>query len=232
MRCAVMQPMYLPWAGYFNLIASVDTFVLLDDVQFERQSWQMRNRILLNGEEVLLSVPTQRVPLDTQIRSVQVADAARWRHRHATTLQQAYGSAPYGAVVLERVLPVIEDTSITSLADLNVAAIRTFIELLDLPARLLRASDLCCGGKRTDHVIALCERVGATVYVSPEGSREYLVADDFVGRSGMKLEFQQFTPQPYVQSRSATFVSHLSIVDVLANLGPDRGSAYVRGQVA
>jgi len=230
MRCAIMQPMYLPWAGYFNLIAVVDTFVFLDDVQLERQSWQTRNRILLAGKEVLLSVPTQRVSLDTTIERIALADATRWRHRHVTTLQQAYGKTPYGAVVLDRLVSVIGDTSITKLADLNLTLTRIFVELLDLPTRLLRASELGCGGKRTEHVIALCRHVGASVYLSPQGARDYLLADDFVGRSGIELEFQQFTPAPYVQCRSADFVSHLSIVDVIANLGPTRSRAYVRSE--
>jgi len=230
MKCAIMQPMYLPWAGHFNLIAAVDTFVFLDDVQLERQSWQTRNRILLGGKEVLLSVPTHRVPLDTPIERIALADATRWRHRHATTLQQAYGKAPYGAVVLDRVLPVIGDPAITRLADLNLALTRILVELLELPTPLLRASELGCGGKRTEHVIALCRHVGASVYLSPQGAREYLLADDFVGRSGIELEFQQFTPAPYVQCRSADFVSHLSIVDVIANLGPTRSRAYVRSE--
>src|SRR5205823_1445117 len=82
--------------GYLNLIATVDTFVFLDDVQFERQSWQMRNRILLAGKEALLSVPTQRAPLATRIGSIRLADDGRWRQRHATTLQQAYSKAPFG----------------------------------------------------------------------------------------------------------------------------------------
>ena len=228
MKCAIMQPMYLPWAGYFNLIAAVDTFVFLDDVQLERQSWQTRNRILLGGKEVLLSVPTQRVPLDTPIELIALADATRWRHRHVTTLQQAYGKAPYGAVVLDRVLPVIGDASITTLADLNLRLTRIFVELLELPTPLLRASELGCGGKRTDHVIALCQHVGANAYLSPQGAREYLLGDDFVARSGIALEFQQFTPAPYVQCRSASFVSHLSIVDVMANLGPAQSRAYVQ----
>ena len=94
MKCAIMQPMYLPWAGYFNLIAAVDTFVFLDDVQLERQSWQTRNRILLGGKEVLLSVPTQRVPLDTPIELIALADATRWRHRHAQASLGEPGALP------------------------------------------------------------------------------------------------------------------------------------------
>lgn len=227
-----MQPMYLPWAGYFNLIATVDTFVFLDDVQFERQSWQMRNRILLAGKEALLSVPTQRAPLATRIGSIRLADDARWRQRHATTLQQAYSKAPFGRMMLDAVLPLLADTSITLLADLDLAIIRAVVALLDLPGKLIRASELGCSGERTDHVVALCRRVGATVYVSPQGAREYLLSDDFSGRAGIELEFQEFTPAPYPQRRSAAFVSHLSVVDVLAHLGPARSRAYVEGRAA
>lgn len=227
-----MQPMYLPWAGYFNLIATVDTFVFLDDVQFERQSWQMRNRILLAGREVLLSVPTQRVQLATRIGSIRLADDTSWRQRHATTLQQAYSKTPFGQVMLDAVLPLLADTSITLLADLNLTIIQALVALLDLPGKFIRASELSCSGERTDHVIALCRHVGATVYVSPQGAREYLLADDFPGRAGIELEFQEFTPAPYRQGRSAAFVSHLSIVDVLAHLGPARSRAYVEGRAA
>lgn len=59
MKCGIMQPTYLPWSGYFNLISSVDIFVFLDDIQFNRRSWQTCNRVLLRGEEYMLSVSTK-----------------------------------------------------------------------------------------------------------------------------------------------------------------------------
>ena len=91
MKCVVMQPTYLPWTGYFNLIFQSDVFVFLDDVQYERGSWQNRNRILLNGQPHFLTVPSIRTQLSEQIKMVEIDAKKNWRSKHVKTIKQAYG---------------------------------------------------------------------------------------------------------------------------------------------
>jgi hypothetical protein len=229
MSCAIMQPTYLPWAGYFNLLASVDDFVFLDDVQFERQSWQSRNRILLEGREHLVVVPVASAPLATPISAITVKDERPWRGHHAQLLASAYRKAPHGDFALQVVLPCIADTSLHRLADLNIRIIQAVCDALGLAPRLHRASELACPGSRSEHLARICERIGTDDYLSPAGSLGYLQEDDFAARYGKRLTIQSFAPAPYRQLRTDTFVSHLSVVDVLAHLGPDQTLSYIRG---
>jgi hypothetical protein len=222
-----MQPTYLPWAGYFNLIANVDQFVFLDDVQFERQSWQCKNRILLGGQATTLMVPVRKAPLSTRIQDVAVDDAKGWRARHAQALTDAYGAAPRGPWVLEAITPLIVGTAVQQLSTLNVRLIRALCELLGLRPRFHLASELACEGRRSEHVALICERIGEQAYLSPAGAREYLEADSFAAQYGKQVRYQSFEPATYAQGGTPAFVSHLSIVDLLAWHGPEVARAYV-----
>jgi hypothetical protein len=222
-----MQPTYLPWSGYFNLLAEADKFVFLDEVQFERQSWQSRNRILLDGKEHLLVVPVKRDGLGTLINQATISNENNWRRTHWRTLQAAYGKAPYGEQLLAVLKPFYEDEDVQLLSDLNQSIIRALASALNIYTPTFRASDLGCGGQRSARLAKICETLGCDEYLSPRGSEAYLREDNFEEEARAKLSFQEFKPAPYKQYRADRFVSHLSVVDGIANLGFDGARAYI-----
>lgn len=230
-RCAIMQPTYLPWSGYFNLMAQVDVFVLLDDVQFQRQSWHCRNRILLQGREHLMTVPVVGVHLGDRLSDVQTA-ADPWRERHWATLVSAYGKAPHGDELLARLQPLYRPAqpATRSLVEWNASLIDVLAQALDIHTPRVRASDLGCGGQRSAHLLELCDALGCDHYLSPRGSRGYLQDDDFEGNGRVTLAYQDFEPRPYAQRRADVFVSHLSVIDVIAQQGRSFAARYVRGE--
>ncbi|MBI2896218.1 MAG: WbqC family protein [Deltaproteobacteria bacterium] len=228
MRCVVMQPTYLPWAGYFHLVASADVFVFLDDVQFEKSSWQSRNRILVKGEPHWITVPIKRLGLRQTIREVEINDREKWRKKHVMMLSQTYARHPCCRQMLDAVEPAIGDGETTLLAELTMALIRRVSEGLGLGARFLRASETGVQGRRTERLVRLCEHLGCDEYLSPAGSREYLEGDGDFARSTIRLTFQDYVPATYEQPGAAGFVSHLSIVDVLSSLGWSGTAEYVR----
>lgn len=227
--CAIMQPTYLPWSGYFNLMARVDVFVLLDDVQFERRSWQSRNRILVNGGEHLLTVPVVAAPRATRLDAMRTV-AGPWRARHWATLSAAYAKAPHGAALLGALEPLYRDHAEPTLAAWNRVLIERLAALLHIHTPLQAASALGCDGQRAGHLLALCDALGCSDYLSPQGSRDYLAEDGFAANGRVTLRFQDFSPAPYAQLRAPTFISHLSVVDVIAHLGTERAARYVRGE--
>lgn len=213
-----MQPTYLPWSGYFNLISKVDRFVFLDDVQFEKRSWQIRNRILVQGQECLISVPVRKTSRDTPIREIFISNESDWRRKHWLTLRAAYAGASYGDEALTLLEPFFTGKPPELLADFNQSIIQRVAEALSLGATFACASDLRCGGTRSEHLIQICRKLECDEYLSPRGSAAYLEEDNFVGLSELRLTFQEFEPAPYAQFRSENSVSHLSIVDVIANI--------------
>lgn len=228
MKCAIMQPFFLPWPGYFNLIDRADTFVFLDDVQFEKCSWQSRNRVLVNKREFWLTVPVQKMKLSTSIKDILISDRVHWRSKQVRTLYQAYGKHPYGADIIGLVEDYLLREDLCSLVDLNIELIHAISGKLGINANCIRASSIACGGKRTDHVLAICEETGSKEYISPAGAKDYLEQDGFRNKTDIKLTIQQFNPVKYQQYRSEEFVSRLSIVDVVANLGWYGSRDYVK----
>lgn len=225
--CAIMQPTYLSWSGYFSLMASVDVFVFLDDVQFERRSWQTRNRILFEGVEKLLTVPVKKTLREDLIKNIEVDYSTGWQTSHFGILKQAYGKAPCFGEVVELLKETISIRDY-KISDMNIKFISKCADLFEIKCSILKASDFGCRGKRTDHLAELCRRVGAEKYISPVGSMQYLEADGFQNRHNMCLGFFDFAPREYKQIGSASFISHLSIIDVVANIGIDGAKKYIR----
>jgi hypothetical protein len=167
--------------------------------------------------------------LDTMIKDVHVNDRTTWRKKHQRTITQAYSKAPYGDAVVERISAVLADESLQRLAELNVAIITEITKMLGMPPNFLRSSDLKCAGKRSQHLLSICRRLGATSYLSPQGASTYLEEDGFIDwLDDVRLIHHRFYPQPYLQHRSEHFIPYLSIIDVIANLGVDGTLKYLR----
>jgi hypothetical protein len=228
MICAVMQPTYFPWSGYFNLIESSDCFVFLDDVQFERSSWQQRNRLLIGGQPSYISVPTRRGGLAQTIQQVEIQEEPRWRQKQLRTIEQSYSRKPYADEMLE-LAGAIAELETSSLASLNIQIIQKISARLELTARFLLASELGVGGERTARLVGICDQLRCDTYLSPASAREYLEKDGDFASSDVELAFQSFEPAPYFQGEGQAFASHLSILDVIANLGLAGARAYVTG---
>lgn len=214
---AIMQPTYLPYLGYFHLIAQADVFVFLDDVQFARRSWQQRNRILGAGGEVMLSVPVQKAERDAAIADIEISDAEPWREKHLASLRHAYARRPFFAEGMAFVEAQLGSPA-TKLADLNCSLIQGAAERLQLTAEFVRASALAAPGHRSEHLLAICRAVGATRYLSPIGSRDYMDDDGVFAAAGFPVRFQGFVEIPYPQG-AEPFTPYMAFIDAVMNLG-------------
>ncbi len=224
--CAIMQPTYLPWSGFFNLMVSADVFVILDDAQLQRCSWHSRNQIVLAGVAQMLTVPVKRTGLATRICDAEINYASDWRRSHLGQLRQAYRRAPWGTLVIGLVEEVF-DAKPVRLVELNLALIRRLAEVLRIETPLVVASELGIGGVRTSRLVELCRVTEATTYLSPSGAAEYLSTDGFSEQSGLELRFQEFVPEEYPQQGGIPFLPRMSVVDVIANVGPSDARGYV-----
>jgi hypothetical protein len=228
MRVAIMQPTFLPWSGYFHLMTEVDCFVFLDDVQLQKPSWQTRNRILFRGEPHFLTLPT-RGSRHQLISETRLADEP-FREKHLEVLRHAYGKHPHGALVLSLLRDVYADRTLSLLADLNERFIRSMARLLQISPTFVRASELMASGKRSTHLLELLERLGSRNYLSARGSAAYIEEEGVLEEAGVAVVYQDYPVRPYAQLGTSEFVSHLSILDVLAHLGPEATARYVRAR--
>jgi hypothetical protein len=217
MVVAVMQPTYLPWLGYFDLMDQSDVFVFLDTVQFEKRSWQQRNRIKTAQGELYLTVPVLGSCHQT-IAEVEINNNADWRRKHWATLEMSYRKSPcwshYGSV-LQR----IYEREWGRLADLNIEVVTQLAGALGIRAKLERTSQMPpLPGRKAEPLVALCRQFQADTYLSPLGSRAYLDSEAPFAEQGIALRFQSYEHPIYPQ-RYSTFIPFLSVVDLLMNVG-------------
>jgi hypothetical protein len=217
---AMHQPNYIPYLGYFYKMAQCDVFVYLDAVQFPRgQSFAARNRIKSPaGPQYLtipVSVPKGRRGKANYLEITCVSD--NWKKKHLKTVRHFYGRAPYFSEVFplfERVL-LKEQTFV----DKNIELVETFAGYLGMGGRRVRLSEILNEfGRKTGLVCDIADRLGADVYLSGTGGgREYNDPDAMAER-GVALVYSDFTHPEYPQLWG-DFVTHLSILDVLFNVG-------------
>jgi hypothetical protein len=215
---AIMQPTYLPWVGYFDLIDQCDLFVLLDCVQFDRRSWQQRNRIKTATGAAWLTVPVRaKGRRDQQIRDVEIDPGGDFPVKHVRALQHAYGRAPHASPYLEQLTGLLAGGA-THLAALNTSVIEWVCRVAGIDTPLVRSSTLPAEGARVDRLLSICRAVGATRYISPRGSRGYIDADNRFDDAGIELRYQHYEHPTYRQLHGP-FASHMCAPDLLLNEG-------------
>lgn len=221
MLAAIMQPTYLPWIGYFDLIDQADVFVFLDTAQFEKQTWQQRNRIrTANGLEWITAPVYIKGRFGQPIRDVSVR-TTEFPEKHIRALRQHYGKAPYGSEYLPELELILTSVrSDPSLAGLNVALIRWLADRLGIASRFALASDLTAEGQRSTRLVAILKALGATRYLSPRGSADYLREDRRIFEmAGIPIAVQNYAHPEYCQ-RYRPFEPGASAIDLLFNEGP------------
>jgi hypothetical protein len=228
MRVAICQPTYLPWLGYFDLIDQVDTFVFLDTVQFERQSWQQRNRIKTPTGLQWLTVPVLfRGKLDQKICDVEIR-TADFVEKHARALEVNYSRAHYFKSFFPELSSILRGIQPGArLAELNVCLLQWFMSILKINTPLMLASSMNEAGKRTGLLANICRRLGAGDYLSPIGSAEYLLSElALMNEANIETHFQHYV-HPQYEQRFPPFIPYASIVDLVFNEG-DRAMEIIR----
>ncbi len=222
---AIMQPTYLPWLGYMDMLDQADLFVLLDVVEVSHQSWQTRNRVLAQGAESWLSVPVH-AHQGQRLMDVQIDNTKPWRRKHSRTLQGLAAGSPH----LDNLL-VLYERPWVSLVEFTTAMIRELCLILGITTPTVRASEYGLPQRTNpvDRLAELLEQTGASEFLTAAGSSDYL-ASDWLPVGGnpnwVRVRFHEYEPQPYEQG--GPFVSHLSVVDALARLGPEQTLDLVR----
>lgn len=220
MRVAIAQPTYLPWMGYFDLMDQVDCFVILDSVQFEKQSWQQRNRIKTPSGLQWLTVPVvfrgllgQRIQ-DVEIRSTDFAS------KHLRAIELNYRRSPHFDVYFPQLVELLSASrNQQGLVDLNLRLIEWFCRLLGLQTRMIRSSTMKEEGRRCELLVNLCGHLKGQFYLSALGSAGYLLKElNRFFEAGIQVGFQNYQ-HPSYQQLFPPFCPYASVLDLLFNEG-------------
>jgi hypothetical protein len=218
-RVAILQSNYIPWKGYFDLIASVDEFILFDDMQYTRRDWRNRNLIKTPRGVAWLTIPVKvKGKFHQTIRDTET-DGADWAAAHLRTLQQNYARAPYFRDVHPKVEQILAEPP-GKLSVLNELLINTVCSYLGIRTRISHSWDYQLIEGKSERLVSLCQQAGATEYVSGPAARDYLDESCFA-QAGINLTWFDYTGYPPYPQLFGEFIHGVTVLDLLYNCGPD-----------
>jgi hypothetical protein len=211
-RIAILQSNYIPWRGYFDIIGSVDEFLIYDSAQYTKNDWRNRNRIKTANGPTWLTIPVATAGQLYQ----PIADARctnnTWAAKHWRSLSQAYARAPYFPVYRDLLAEAYEACAgQTLLSDINRHLLNTVVSALGLTTRIADAPELPSENNPTKQLIEICRAVGATTYLSGPSAKNYMDISLFTA-AGITVEFIDYSLLPrYPLSVQATWRAPISV---------------------
>lgn len=221
MIAAIHQPQYLPYLGFFHKLQQCDIFIALDDVQFQKNGLQNRNKIKTAQGWQWLTVPVLH-RADQTILEVKLNQKVRWKKKHLNALRTNYSKAPFFSEYWPG-LNEFFDRDYDNLCTLNMDSLDLLLAFLGLDKKIVRSSELQVDGQQTERLVNLCKEVGATTYLSGPGGKRYMDLDAFPAAQ-LDLRFQEFQfPKSYAQMfPDQGFEPYMCILDTLFCCGREK----------
>ena len=218
MIISISQPAYLPWLGYFSRIAKSDLHIVLDSVQFEKNSFINRNKIIFNQKPIWLTIPvlTKKLFGHLSINTVEVDNKMNWKKKHILSIKQAY-SKSYFFRDIEDFIDVFYEKEHNKLIDALRENLDFFFDYLSIKTPILYASHYSFKEKKSDLVLEICKKFGATKYLSGPLGRDYLDMNKFQDFN-IDVIFDDYNHPTYSQN-SSNFTPYLSVLDLIMNCG-------------
>jgi hypothetical protein len=223
-KIAILQSNYIPWKGYFDLIAAVDEFIVYDDAQFTKNDWRNRNRIKTPKGLEWISVPVGQ-DIRRRIRDVELTDRG-WQKKHWKTLEANYRRAAHFAEVASVFEPLYTQRSHCRLSALNREFIEAICGFLGVRTRITNSWDYDLVDGRTERLAALAVQAGAAEYVSGPSAKSYVDEAAFAAH-GIKLTWFDYAGYPEYPQLWGPFSHEVSVLDLLFNCGKE-AARYMR----
>jgi hypothetical protein len=219
MILSINQPAYLPWLGYCQRIAISDVHVILDHVQFEKNSFTNRNKIRSKDGSLMLTIPLKTKGLFGQlaINTIEIADDT-WRLKHFRTLQLAYAKSPFFKIYEAQLLHFFEQKQ-TLFLDSILPMNEWLLKQIGIETKLVKSSNLKPEGTKSDLVLNICKKLGASTYLSGPFGRDYLNLQSFED-ANIIVKFHDYKHPNYKQTYEP-FIPNMSVLDLLFNHGPN-----------
>jgi hypothetical protein len=230
LKVVILQPSYIPWRGFFDLIQTADLFIFYDDVQYDKRGWRNRNRIKTSTGPIWLSIPvfnrgaqTEHIP----INQIKIVWDRPWNQEHWNSIRLAYGKSPY----FSQYAGLVEEfynKKPEMLADFTIETTISLAHTIGIDhTRFMRSSEIAgVEGTKTDRLISILQKVGATHYFSGPSARDYIENEKFVA-AGIKLDYMEYDYPEYPQLHPP-YDPQVSILDTLFMMGEDTLKTFHR----
>ena len=228
-RIAILQSNYIPWKGYFDMIAAVDEFILYDDMQYTRRDWRNRNQIKTPQGTQWLTIPVQvKGKYHQAIKETEV-EGPDWALAHWKALIQNYSRAPYFNEIAGWLESLYLATPDTHISQLNRRFIEAICGYLGIKTAISNSWDYTLLEGKTERLADLCAQTGGTEYISGPAAKDYIEESVFAERD-IKLTWFDYSGYPEYPQLWGEFTHGVTILDLLFNCGKDapRYMKYVR----
>ena len=226
-RLAILQSNYIPWKGYFDLIDSVDEFIIFDDAQYTKNDWRNRNRIKTAQGVQWLTIPVEtKGKLSQRIGEAEVKGDV-WREKHLRSIVQNYSRTRYFSGYKSWLEQLYNTCDSRLLSKINYHFLAAICKELNITTKLTWSSDYHVGEEKTERLVSLCRQAGATTYLSGPSARSYIDPALFE-EAGITLLFKEYVYPEYPQLYPP-FDHAVTVLDVILNTGPD-ARLYIIGK--
>lgn len=224
-KVAILQSNYIPWKGYFDMIAAVDEFIIYDDMQFTKNDWRNRNQIKTPQGVQWITVPVKLSGKFGQLIKDTEIDGSAWRAKHLKSILLNYKKSKFYNEISER-LEELYAVDHKYISELNRAFIDFICNYLGIKTKISNSWDYSlCDGK-TERLVDLCKQAGASEYISGPAAKDYIELNYF-NDSGIKLKWFDYSDYPEYPQLWGEFVHGVSILDLMFNCGKE-SKKYMR----
>jgi hypothetical protein len=219
---AIVQSNYIPWKGYFDLINSVDEFILYDDVQYTSRDWRNRNTIKSPSGLIWLTIPVQvKGKYFQKIKDTVVADD-KWARDHWRSIVHNYSKASHFTEYKELFQELYLGADNRFLSKINYRFITAICRILGIGTTISWSMDYQLTGNKTERLVNLCKQAGASVYFTGPAAKAYLDEGPFSDQD-IAVVYMNYSGYPEYTQLYPPFESHVSIIDLIFNEGPEAG---------
>jgi hypothetical protein len=220
MVVAILQSNYLPWKGYFDIIAKSDVFVIYDSVQYTRRDWRNRNLIKTAQGTQWITVPVEsKGNYSASIREMEIS-GREWIKQHTGAIKHAYAKAPFGKEGIAWIEALLyQQAAQTNLSACNCHLLKACCEKLGIKTPLIEDKEFDIRGTKTEALLSIVKQIpGATRYLSGPAARVYLQEDVF-NDAGYEVEWMDYSGYSEYPQLHPPFIHGVSIIDLIMNTG-------------
>ena len=217
-KIAILQSNYIPWKGYFDLIASVDEFIIYDEMQYTKNDWRNRNKIITQNGVEWLTIPVRIESLHQKINETVISDK-NWTKKHLATLQTNYGKSKCFKEMKDFIFSLYQEAGKTNnLSEINVKFIKSICIYLGIDTKISRSTDYDLVKGKTERLVDLCRQAKATNYISGPSAKEYIDKKLFDDKN-ITLEWMDYSDYKEYKQLKTPFVHRVTILDLIFNEG-------------
>jgi hypothetical protein len=216
-KIAILQSCYIPWKGYFDIINSVDEFIIYDDVQYTKNDWRNRNLIKTPNGLKWLSIPVNSTSTD-KIKDVRVVDNI-WRKKHWKSIIWNYSKTQFFKDYRTQFEQLYLNGDEEFISQINYTFLMCLIKILGIKTKISWSWKYSLEGDKTERLVNICKQAGAGVYLSGPSAQNYIQADKFV-QEGILLEWMDYTGYREYRQLFPPFEHGVTILDLIFNEGP------------